>query len=303
MYEVSSVSIADEFNSTRSYWRVMLTKYQDRSSVIKGGYDNATDTLITGIEEVFGEEIKDEQTKDTNPVQFQVISNVLEDGQRTYIDPKLVIKDEAIVNNFLTVSNNHYDLSNLTLNTPALKYNKKSNMITNGQLAVTAWIRPTFEITDTTAYVILNSTGKLRIRISTLLISVEFNGFTHSFTHGTSMSKDKWFGVIVNVKNNTGTIEATLYSLSNASHITTFGQEYTGSLAMSNGVQTWSDGTEYELQGGKLNVSNIRIFDKAIESTEFENMLNQYVVHDNQHALLIDNAIPSLGYQKFKNAR
>ena len=303
MYEVSSVSIADEFNSTRSYWRVKLVKYQDRSSVIKGGYDSATDTLITGIEEVFGEEIKDEQTKDTNPVQFQAISNILEDGQRTYIDPKLVIKDEAIVNNFLTVSNNHYDLSNLTLNTPALKYNKKSNMITDGQLAVTAWIRPTFEITDETAYVILNSTGKLRIRISTFLINVEFNGVTHSFSHGTSMSKDRWYGVIVNVKNNTGTIDVALYSLSNVGHITTFDQEYTGSLPMTPYQQTWANGPEYELRGGKLNVSNIRIFDKAIESAEFENMLNQYVVHDNQHALLIDNAIPSLGYQKFKNAR
>jgi len=304
MYEVSSVTVADEFNKMSSYWRVMLTKYQDRSSVIKGAYDTATDTLITGIEEVFGEEIKDEQTKDTNPVQFQSISNVLEDGQRTYIDPKLVIKDEAVVNNFMTVSNNHYDLSNITLNAQALKYNKKSNMITDGQLGVMAWIRPTFEITDTTAYVILDSKDRLRIRISTTLISVEFNGFNHSFTHNEgNMSKDNWYGVIVNVKNNTEEIEVAMYTLSTVGHISSFYVSHWSTLDMNNGAQTWSDGPEYELQGGKLNVSNIRIFDKAIESAQFENMLNQYVVHDNQHALLIDNAIPSLGYQKFKNAR
>ena len=33
------------------------------------------------------------------------------------------------------------------------------------------------------------------------------------------------------------------------------------------------------------------------------NILNQYVVRDNQLAILIDNSIPSLGYQRFKNAR
>jgi len=32
-------------------------------------------------------------------------------------------------------------------------------------------------------------------------------------------------------------------------------------------------------------------------------VLNQYVVRDNQHALIIDNAIPSLGFQRYTNAR
>ena len=72
---------------------------------------------------------------------------------------------------------------------------------------------------------------------------------------------------------------------------------------MIGGQSTWSGGSPYVLKGGKLNVTSLRIFDKAIGETEMANMLNQYVVHDNQHALVIDNAIPSLGYQKFKNAR
>ena len=42
---------------------------------------------------------------------------------------------------------------------------------------------------------------------------------------------------------------------------------------------------------------------KPIEFEQHSNVLNQYVLHDNQLAILIDNAIPSLGYQKFKNAR
>jgi hypothetical protein len=306
MYEVSSVSIADEFNASRSYWRVKLTKYQDRSSVIKGVFDEATDNLITGIDEVFAEEIKDEQEKVTNPVQFQTVSRVLEDGSRTYIDSNLVIKDEAVVNNFMTVSNNHYDLSNVSLGATALKYGTSSSMVNNGQIGLTTWLRPTFEITDNTEYEIVSDnipSGGIDIKISTLFITVYIDGVLHKFTHNTNLSKTKWYGLVVNIKNNTEKVQAALYSLDVNGHISSMVQEFTQEIDMVGGQAVWTNNLPYTLKGGKLNLTNIRIFDKAIESTEFENMLNQYVVHDNQHALVIDNAIPSLGYQKFKNAR
>ena len=306
MYEVNSVSIADEFNATRSYWRLKLTKYQDRSSVIKGAYETATDDLITGIEEVFGEEIKDEQTKDSNPVQFQTITRVLEDGSRTYIDSGLTIVDEAIVNNFQTVSHNHYDLSKVATGVNALKYATASNMPINGQIAVTAWFRPTFEITDTVGYHLISdniSQGGFDVKISTLKISVIINGVVNDFTHNTSLSKTKWYGIAVNIMNNSENIQVMLYSLSVTGHVSSMVQEFTQTKDMVGGQQYWTNTSPYILKGGKLNITCLRIFDKAIETTEMQNILNQYVVRDNQHALVIDNAIPSLGYQKFKNAR
>ena len=306
MYEVNSVSIADEFNASRSYWRLKLTKYQDRTSVIKTGYDIATDNLVTGIDELFGEEIADEQKKDTNPVQFQTISRILEDGSRTYIDSNLTITDEAIVNNFTTVSHNHYDLSKVAAGSTALRYATASNMIIDGQIAVTAWFRPTFEITDSGKYFLISdqiASGGFDIKINTLKIAVTIDGVDHEFTHNTSLSKDKWFGLVVNIMNNTEEVQLVLYSLSVSGHVSSLVQEYSETKSMIGGQSTWSGGSPYVLKGGKLNVTSLRIFDKAIGETEMANMLNQYVVHDNQHALVIDNAIPSLGYQKFKNAR
>ena len=50
-------------------------------------------------------------------------------------------------------------------------------------------------------------------------------------------------------------------------------------------------------------MTNIRVFNTPIEFEQHSNVLNQYVVRDNQLALVIDNAIPSLGFQKFANAR
>ena len=50
-------------------------------------------------------------------------------------------------------------------------------------------------------------------------------------------------------------------------------------------------------------MTNIRIFDQMIEEEQRGNVLNQYVVRDNQLSRIIDNAIPSLGFQKFKHSR
>ena len=103
--------------------------------------------------------------------------------------------------------------------------------------------------------------------------------------------------------NNSESIEVILFSLSVNGHVTSMVQEFTQTLPMTGGQQYWDVASPYVLKGGKLNLTCLRIFDKAIDTTEFKNVLNQYVVRDNQHALVIDNAIPSLGYQKFKNAR
>ena len=40
MYEVSAVTFADEFNMEQTYWRVMLRKYEERTSTIQ------TDTAV-----------------------------------------------------------------------------------------------------------------------------------------------------------------------------------------------------------------------------------------------------------------
>jgi hypothetical protein len=57
----------------------------------------------------------------------------------------------------------------------------------------------------------------------------------------------------------------------------------------------------YQLKGGKLKLTNIRLFNTPVEPEQHNNVLNQYVVRDNQLAIIIDNALPSLGFQKFRN--
>ena len=65
----------------------------------------------------------------------------------------------------------------------------------------------------------------------------------------------------------------------------------------------WISNSNYALRGNKTYMTNIRVFERVIELEQHHNVLNQYVVRDNQLSTLIDNAIPSLGYQRFRNAR
>ena len=50
-------------------------------------------------------------------------------------------------------------------------------------------------------------------------------------------------------------------------------------------------------------MTNLRIFEQTIEAEQRSNVLNQYVVRDNQLAKMIDNAVPSIGFQKFFHSR
>ena len=65
----------------------------------------------------------------------------------------------------------------------------------------------------------------------------------------------------------------------------------------------WSSQAKFELRANEMLMTNIRVFDTPIEFEQHSNVLNQYVVRDNQYAIIIDNAIPSIGFQKYANAR
>ena len=52
-----------------------------------------------------------------------------------------------------------------------------------------------------------------------------------------------------------------------------------------------------------MNIPNIRLFKKTIGQDQHMNVLQQYVVRDNNLAHIIDNAVPSIGLRKYNQAR
>ena len=317
MYEVSSLSLADEFNHTSSYWRVKLVKYQDRSAVLKNEFEVATDTLFTGVEEVFGEEQKAEQEKVTNPQQFQTVTAAYRDGIRGFIDQSLSIVDYDLKNRWTVVSKNYYDLAKVKENVVALEYALKSKLTSEDNLALTLWFSPQFDSNDTAEHQLfgdLQAMAGFKVFASNQSIRMFVNGTDYTFEHNTAFTKGEWYGLVLNINNKFLQSSVGLYHLDlsvnkgNAapnrpqdannnlqevySHVLELGQPL-----------VWDTDSNYHLRGNSMHMTNIRLFTNVIEEEQHHNILNQYVVRDNQLSTIIDNAIPSLGYQRFKANR
>lgn len=317
MYEVSSLSLADEFNHTSSYWRVKLVKYQDRSSVLKNEFEVATDTLFTGVEEVFGEEQKAEQEKVTNPQQFQTVTTAYRDGIRGFIDQSLSIVDYDLKNRWTVVSKNYYDLAKVKENVIALEYALKSKLTSEDNLALTLWFSPQFDSSDTTEHQLfgdLQAMAGFKVFASNQSIRMFVNGTDYTFEHNTAFTKGEWYGLVLNINNKFLQSSVGLYHLDlsvNRGNVApnrpqdannNLQEVYSHVLELGQPL-VWDTDSNYHLRGNSMHMTNIRLFTNVIEEEQHHNILNQYVVRDNQLSTIIDNAIPSLGYQRFKANR
>lgn len=312
MYEVSSVSIADEFNLSNSYWRVMLTKYQDRTSVLKNEFEIETDALTNGIEDIFGDQQREEYEKDTNPQQFQTVTTTYKDGIREFVDTNLKIIDKDLKNRWTVVSKNYYDLTEGTLDDNALFYGKESKLEVNGNMAITGWFSPQFDNNSTKEYFLFGDVDiahGFKIKLSNSVFKVTASGISDNFFHGLTFDKNSWYAFVLNINNTFVQMSVSIYKLDPSSNIgipqdstNTLDLVYDEVLNLSS-QQTWSSTSKFTLRFNDMHMTNIRVFDTPIETEQHSNVLNQYVVRDNNKSIIIDNAIPSLGFQKFVNAK
>jgi hypothetical protein len=305
MYEVHTIALADEFNKTNSYWRVMLKKYQERTSVSKNEFDAATDVLTTGVEEIFGERQREEQEKDTNPQQFQTVLSAYKDGIRKFYNKSLDIIDFDLKNRWTVVSKNYYDLSKIVENEIAIEYEENSSLQLGKNIAFSAWFNPRFSSGTGDHFVIGDSTALTGFKtyINDTEFKIMVNGNTTTFNHGLNLSQ-KWYGFVLNISNEFSSISLSIYTINDAG----LPQSSSGKLLEEfNEVkplnEVWNSNSKFQLRGNGMYMTNIRIFDQMIEEEQRSNILNQYIVRDNQLSRVIDNAIPSIGFQKFKHTK
>lgn len=318
MYEVSSVAFADEFNMEMTYWRVMLRKYEERTSTIVGddaasqAIQTEMDELTVGIDEVFGEEIKAEYAQTSKPEQYQTVFSPVGDGIRDRIHNSLTISDMEIRNKWTIIAKNHYDLESIKdLGIEALVYKKTSTLSTDKDLAYTIWFKP--NLTSPTAEQVLldGRVGDKGIKITMNQNSVKayVNSDTYNFPFGTAPVNANWYGLVLNLNNTYQQIAAYVYKLNSASNrnpnmpITESLPEVLNQKSEMASSYGWVTDKQYSLMPGKLSVTNIRLFDKPIGQGQHRNVLQQYVVRDNQLATIIDNAIPSIQLRRYNQSR
>lgn len=318
MYEVSSVSLADEFNLTMTYWRVKLRKYEDRTSSIHidSDIEQEVDDLIVGVEEIFGEEIQQEYTKVTKPQQFKTVYQELEDEIRFSKHPSLVIQDAEIRNRWTIVSKNNYQLDRVDSGERfALTYTTQSELTTLDNLAITGWIRPQFTSTDSQSYIVIDGRSEnnldigLAVELSRTNLNVIINGSSNNIVLPSTLDSNVWYGIVVNLNNNISELGVHLYRLDPNSNralphqktdtITDIAHEV---INLGSQVE-WNAGKGWSLSASPVNLTNLRLFTKVIELEQHKNVLQQYVVRDAELSILTDNAIPSIRLRKYSNPR
>lgn len=316
MYEVSSVAFADEFNMEMSYWRVMLRKYEERTSTIVDDSQIQTemDNLTVGIEEVFGEELKEEQDKVTKPTQYNTVFSEVADGTRDKIHNNLTISDLEVRNKWTIIAKNNYDLTTIEdQGIEAVVYNSKSNLAVDDNLAFTVWFKHSLTPTRPTATLIDGKIGAkgLKLELSESAITAEINGLTYTFNFPANSrpTNTNWYGMVFNLNNSFNSMGCYVYKLNpNSNRHPNMPISETLKPIMQESIDLpttigWVSDKQWSLMPGKINLTNVRLFKKTIEREQHLNVLQQYVVRDNHLAHIIDNAVPSIQLRRYNQNR
>ena len=313
MYEVNAVQYADEFNEHMTYWKLFLKKFEERTSniITDTTVEQELEDLTVGVDEIFGEEIKDEYAQTTKPTQYQTTFTEVGDGTRFRINTGLKIIDGEIRNRWTLVSKNHYDLrSTQDSNVELLVYNKKSQLGVKDNLAFTAWIRPKF--VGNTHQIIFdgyqNNKG-LEISINAEETIIKINNDLHTIAHEVALDNKTWYGFVFNLNNGIKTFTVSTYKLdpmSNWQNSSTMNKTFERINHTAKNFSSpygWMLEKKYQLMPADLDITNIRLFKKIIGTEQHMNILQQYIVRDNQLAHIIDNAIPSINLRRYDQSR
>lgn len=337
MYEVVSVTFADEFNRSLTYWRVALKKYEDRTSSIHTDevIEQTVDDLVVGVDEVFGEEIQEEFDKVTKPQQYKTVFHVVQDGIRAAINKRLSIADVDLRNRWTVISRNYYDLTTsiekiMDTNTQkyesvfneAIIYNLNSSLSSDANLAYTAWFKPVLNTTFNTVHQTLinglDGDKGILIETSRQEFRVILNDQTYTFNLGTIDNSENpfyeatdsmWYSMVININNQYNEMSVNIYRLNDIvneglpqnapNRLETVFNETKNIPTELN----WETNKQYNLHGGYMWMTNIRIFTKTIEAEQHQNILQQYVVRDSHINILTDNAIPGIMLRKYSQSR
>jgi hypothetical protein len=317
MYEVNGISLADEFNRELTYFKVMLKKYENRSSTEKGQFEDDLKDLVVGAEELFGEEVEEEIKKVTKPQQYQSTHHRSEDGVRKFVHKDLEIKDINLKNRWTVISRNYYDASTVLgdqSQSPAVVYEEMSRLKIDENISFSYWFRPHngWNYNNMIEYDIIDGTNVmgngLCVKQDPRTINVLINNEDYNFVHNLILSNNYWYGVTINVSNTYGEIGVNIYRLDDQHNYNdpagqnTLEHLYSGNLDALKKL-VWETDVNWTLRGAAADITNIRILNKNIEEEQHTAFLHQYVVRDSQYSKVTDNAIPSLQLQKFGSNR
>lgn len=331
MYEVNSAYLFKDFMQQGVYYKVGLRKWQDRVNVARGATaDQIVEDLTVDFEELLGQERDDEFIQITKPLQYNIISTGGYDFIRSDKHADLAIANQDINNYFTIIAKYNYELNTVPIGELAVRYKTKVDIEATDNRSFTSWFnieKTNYEFDASAQTTIIdgqNGTNGFSIILDTALLSAGGTGITGttgmtldigatSYVFNTAfpiLDPTKWYGLVVNASNTYSEVSIYIWEMKydpvlfasdpTTAQTTDLQLVYSETQTITMGEQKPAD-TFYELLGGELAITNLRIFNTTIEEEKQPFILNQYVVKDNHLSILIDNGLPRLNMPRHSN--
>jgi hypothetical protein len=312
IFEVHSAYLFRDFMATDAYYKVMLYKWQDKLNVMRENpdIDKYVNDLHESLDEVLAPEIQREYTEITKPMQYQTIAIGGFDHVRSHIHENLVIETKDLSNFFTIVGKYYYNMPmNMTKNDIAVKYKLAVNRGITDNTAFTMWFKPTGSSGSDILIDGYNPSESKGIGITldydsgnTVSVSVVSNQQMLKFNRNFPiLDPSKWHAIVVNHMNEYKQVSVHIWGMKYDSTKPPTGQPQTTDLKLlyTQVIDLVPEAIEpsntvWMLRAGGTLLTNIRIWKESMEEEVQPVTLNQFVVRDNDHALVIDNAIPPL---------
>jgi hypothetical protein len=249
-------------------------------------------------------------------MQYQTIAIGGFDHVRSHINESLFIETKNLSNYFTIVGKYFYDMPR-TMNWGdiAVQYKLKVNRTITDNTAISMWFNTKKSILPNTTntydilidgYNLQESKG-IRATLNytngiTTSMSLLSNGQTLTFDRSfPQLDPNDWYGIVINHMNDYSQASIHIWKMKHNPNLPQANQPKTTDLQLiytqvvdMNPTALDPTNTVFTLKAGTTNITNVRIWKESMEEEKQPVTLNQYVVRDNDMALLIDNAIPPL---------
>lgn len=314
IFEVHSAYLYRDFMGQEAYYKVMLYKWQDKLNVMRENpeIDEYVNSLHESLDEVLAPEIQREYEEITKPMQYQTIAIGGFDHVRSHIHEKLIIETKDLTNYFTIVGKYYYDMPNrMTKNDIAVQYKLKVYRNSIENTAMSMWFMP--GVSDTPDVLIdgFNTNERKGIAASlnydtstkkTKSISIFSNEQVLTFDKNFPMlDSTQWYGLVINHMNEYKQCSVHIWQMVYDSTRPSNGQQKTTQLKLVytqvvdlNPEEINPTNQYWLLRAGNTRITNVRVWKNSMEEEVQPITLNQFVVRDQDQALLIDNCIPPM---------
>jgi hypothetical protein len=240
LYYVSSSNVYRDVMNAGIYYKVMLEKYEQKANILNLSAESKAKlgdlTRSTTMEELFGQEIKEDSDKIANKDQFKPFTF---DVMRYIVNNKVIRVKQDIWNGNINYAVNYYNFKD-AISKQCVLYKKTDNSVkVSDNRSFTLWfnfnngwdaLNPArnawkqYDIDQTTNFQLLNNfdeTNKLGYRIWYFKKDINFQ-INNSFykLQNLSLLTNIWYGLVVMLDNRQRVVELKLYQRDNDYDIT-----------------------------------------------------------------------------------